>query len=107
MSLNLTIVNSSTPSGMSDFQVISAIIALCALVLGIANAYFHWKDKQPNIKVDAYEFVDSAHSLTSDPERVITIRGGKMDRSRLRNHRTRICRPIYCSMKCQVARSSL
>ena len=54
MSLNLTIVNSSTPSGMSDFQVISAIIALCALVLGIANAYFHWKDKQPNIKLDAY-----------------------------------------------------
>ena len=75
MSLNLTIVNSSTPSGMSDFQVISAIIVLCALVLGIANAYFHWKDKQPNIKVDAYEFVDSAHSLTSDPERVTTIRG--------------------------------
>ncbi len=33
----------------------TAIIAIFALLLGIYNAYVHWKDKQPSIRVTACE----------------------------------------------------
>jgi hypothetical protein len=54
---------------------IVAMIASLAFVLSCYNAYVDWKNKQPSITVQIREYVDSIHSLTHDPERVISIRG--------------------------------
>jgi hypothetical protein len=53
----------------------SMVTALVALVLGLINIYIQWRDKQPSIEVKVSEHVDSVHSLSHDPERIISIIG--------------------------------
>lgn len=59
----------------SIFSSPSMVTALVALALGIINIYIQWRDKQPSVEVKVLEHVDSVHSLSHDPERVISIIG--------------------------------
>jgi hypothetical protein len=53
----------------------TTLAAIVGVLLGLYNIYRRWKDRQPTIKVYVNEFVDSSHSLTSDPERAFVMRG--------------------------------